>query len=101
MTKTIGNFGSGDTFSPHITTHKGLEYGVVAFTVDRDYASVSGVLRLPLVWPSTVATLSAGVPRDVRGAGLRAKLNGVRKEILLPLRLGYELQLCELPRYRL
>ncbi|KAQ91303.1 sialic acid O-acetyltransferase NeuD, partial [Mycobacterium tuberculosis MD15212] len=50
MTKPLVIFGSGDIAQlAHYYFTRDSEYEVVAFTVDRDYASVSEFCGLPLV----------------------------------------------------
>lgn len=90
--QTIGNFGSGDIAQlAHYYFTRDSEYEVVAFTVDRDYASVSEFCGLPLVAFDEVAQRFPPESHAMFVALAYAKLNGVRKENILPLRLGYEL----------
>ncbi len=56
MTKPLVIFGSGDIAQlAHYYFTRDSEYEVVAFTVDRDYASVSEFCGLPLVTFDEVA----------------------------------------------
>lgn len=86
-------FGSGDIAQlAHYYFTRDSEYEVVAFTVDRDYASVSEFCGLPLVAFDEVAQRFPPESHAMFVALAYAKLNGVRKEKYLAAKaLGYEL----------
>lgn len=93
MTKPLVIFGSGDIAQlAHYYFTRDSEYEVVAFTVDRDYASVSEFCGLPLVAFDEVAQRFPPESHAMFVALAYAKLNGVRKEKYLAAKaLGYEL----------
>lgn len=93
MTKPLVIFGSGDIAQlAHYYFTRDSEYEVVAFTVDRDYASVSEFCGLPLVTFDEVAQRFPPESHAMFVALAYAKLNGVRKEKYLAAKaLGYEL----------
>jgi sugar O-acyltransferase (sialic acid O-acetyltransferase NeuD family) len=86
-------FGSGDIAQlAHYYFTTDSEYDVVAFTVDRDYASESEFCGLPLVVFEEVAQHFSPDSHAMFVALAYAKLNGVRKEKYLAVKaLGYEL----------
>lgn len=91
--QTIGNFWERRHRSARtLLLHRDSEYEVVAFTVDRDYASVSEFCGLPLVAFDEVAQRFPPESHAMFVALAYAKLNGVRKEKYLAAKaLGYEL----------
>ncbi len=93
MNKPLVIFGSGDIAQlAHYYFTTDSEYEVVAFTVDRDYASESEFCGLPLVAFDEVAQHFPPESHAMFVALAYAKLNGVRKEKYLAAKaLGYEL----------
>ncbi len=91
MTKPLVLWESGDIAQPHITTSQEIRRGRRA-TVDRDYASVSEFCGPPLVAFDGVAQRFPGrSPTRCSWRWPTPKLNGVRKENILPPGLGHEL----------